>query len=214
MCFVCVVQQITLQALPGLPPGAQGLLVKTESGQYQLLRVGMSPAPAAAGTTVVPSTVATTTSMSIAQQLPSTPSLSSTSTFSVNNHVVSSSLPLTVSSSQSVVTVPAQSNNSQLVGTVGSSTSSSSSTNTTVPTTQSVAGVTTVVVSNPAGISTASKAGTGTASPAPSNPTSQTTYRLQPIPSANNTAVSSSFYSASSHPFDSVRRVRLLREPP
>lgn len=36
--------QITLQALHGLQPGTQGhLLLKTENGQYQLLRVGPAP---------------------------------------------------------------------------------------------------------------------------------------------------------------------------
>lgn len=41
---------MTLQSLHGLQPGQQGhLLLKTENGQYQLLRVG--PAPAAAGLT-------------------------------------------------------------------------------------------------------------------------------------------------------------------
>ncbi|XP_063239776.1 transcription initiation factor TFIID subunit 4 isoform X2 [Bacillus rossius redtenbacheri] len=47
--------QITLQTLQGLQPGTQGhLLLKTENGQYQLLRVG--PAPAAPSSTgVVPS---------------------------------------------------------------------------------------------------------------------------------------------------------------
>lgn len=40
-------QQLTLQSFHGLQPGQQGaLLLKTENGQYQLLRVG--PAPAAA----------------------------------------------------------------------------------------------------------------------------------------------------------------------
>lgn len=36
----CCFQQITLQAFQGLGPGTQGhLLLKTENGQYQLLRV-------------------------------------------------------------------------------------------------------------------------------------------------------------------------------
>ncbi|KAG7191200.1 hypothetical protein KM043_013175 [Ampulex compressa] len=51
---------ITLQALHGLQPGTQGhLLLKTENGQYQLLRVG--PAPAAGtptGTAVTPNSIA------------------------------------------------------------------------------------------------------------------------------------------------------------
>ncbi|XP_075229727.1 transcription initiation factor TFIID subunit 4-like isoform X2 [Lycorma delicatula] len=41
--------QITLQTLQGLQPGTQGhLLVKTENGQYQLLRVGPATTPTAA----------------------------------------------------------------------------------------------------------------------------------------------------------------------
>ena len=37
-------QQFTLQSLHGLQPGQQGhLLLKTENGQYQLLRVGPAP---------------------------------------------------------------------------------------------------------------------------------------------------------------------------
>ncbi|XP_015586319.1 transcription initiation factor TFIID subunit 4 isoform X2 [Cephus cinctus] len=51
---------ITLQTLHGLQPGTQGhLLLKTENGQYQLLRVG--PAPTAgtpSGTTVTPNSIA------------------------------------------------------------------------------------------------------------------------------------------------------------
>ncbi|XP_020708158.1 transcription initiation factor TFIID subunit 4 isoform X2 [Athalia rosae] len=51
---------ITLQALQGLQPGTQGhLLLKTENGQYQLLRVG--PAPSAgtpAGAAVTPNSIA------------------------------------------------------------------------------------------------------------------------------------------------------------
>lgn len=40
-------QQITLQSFHGLQPGQQGhLLLKTENGQYQLLRVGPAPASA------------------------------------------------------------------------------------------------------------------------------------------------------------------------
>ncbi|XP_047359461.1 transcription initiation factor TFIID subunit 4 isoform X3 [Vespa velutina] len=50
---------ITLQALHGLQPGTQGhLLLKTENGQYQLLRVG--PAPTAgtpSGTAVTPNSI-------------------------------------------------------------------------------------------------------------------------------------------------------------
>lgn len=43
--------QLTLQSLQGLQPGQQGhLLLKTENGQYQLLRVG--PAPPTSGTTI------------------------------------------------------------------------------------------------------------------------------------------------------------------
>ncbi|XP_022902082.1 transcription initiation factor TFIID subunit 4 isoform X2 [Onthophagus taurus] len=39
--------QLTLQSLHGLQPGQQGhLLLKTENGQYQLLRVGPAPQPA------------------------------------------------------------------------------------------------------------------------------------------------------------------------
>ncbi|XP_022902085.1 transcription initiation factor TFIID subunit 4 isoform X4 [Onthophagus taurus] len=42
-----VPQQLTLQSLHGLQPGQQGhLLLKTENGQYQLLRVGPAPQPA------------------------------------------------------------------------------------------------------------------------------------------------------------------------
>ncbi|KRT83911.1 hypothetical protein AMK59_3796 [Oryctes borbonicus] len=41
------VNNLTLQSLHGLQPGQQGhLLLKTENGQYQLLRVGPAPAPA------------------------------------------------------------------------------------------------------------------------------------------------------------------------
>ncbi|RXG70750.1 hypothetical protein Avbf_05092 [Armadillidium vulgare] len=37
-------QQLTLQSLPSLPPGTQGhLIVKTENGQLQLLRVNTAP---------------------------------------------------------------------------------------------------------------------------------------------------------------------------
>lgn len=48
--------QITLQALHGLQPGTQGhLLLKTENGQFQLLRVG--PAPTASTPTGTPTAV-------------------------------------------------------------------------------------------------------------------------------------------------------------
>lgn len=190
MCFVCVVQPITLQALPGLPPGAQGhLLVKTESGQYQLLKVGMSPAPTAtSGTPVVPSTVATTTSMSIAQQLPN-PLSSSTSILSVNNsnHVSTSNLvSSSVSSAQPSVVVSTSSSNRQVVGTVVVSTTSGSSSNNamTVPT---PSGVTTAVVTAPNPSSTPTVT-SNTASPA--------NIRLQSIPSnaANSTTVSIGFF--------------------
>ncbi|XP_067214536.1 transcription initiation factor TFIID subunit 4 isoform X2 [Linepithema humile] len=51
---------ITLQALQGLQPGTQGhLLLKTENGQYQLLRVGPAPtAGTATGTAVTPNSIA------------------------------------------------------------------------------------------------------------------------------------------------------------
>jgi transcription initiation factor TFIID subunit 4 len=40
-CNFLIWQHITLQAIGGLQPGAQGhILVKTENGQLQLLRVG------------------------------------------------------------------------------------------------------------------------------------------------------------------------------
>ncbi|XP_029172555.1 transcription initiation factor TFIID subunit 4 isoform X2 [Nylanderia fulva] len=50
---------ITLQALHGLQPGTQGhLLLKTENGQYQLLRVGPAPtAGTATGTAVTPNSI-------------------------------------------------------------------------------------------------------------------------------------------------------------
>lgn len=52
-------QGITLQALHGLQPGTQGhLLLKTENGQYQLLRVGPAPAGTPTGTTVTPNNIA------------------------------------------------------------------------------------------------------------------------------------------------------------
>jgi hypothetical protein len=56
--YICVIncnyliwQHITLQAIGGLQPGAQGhILVKTENGQLQLLRVGsIGPATNAGG---------------------------------------------------------------------------------------------------------------------------------------------------------------------
>ncbi|XP_029039701.1 transcription initiation factor TFIID subunit 4 isoform X2 [Osmia bicornis bicornis] len=51
---------ITLQTLHGLQPGTQGhILLKTESGQYQLLRVGPPPtAGTPAGTAVTPNSIA------------------------------------------------------------------------------------------------------------------------------------------------------------
>lgn len=51
--------QITLQALQGLQPGTQGhLLLKTENGQFQLLRVGPAPtAGTATGTAVTPNSI-------------------------------------------------------------------------------------------------------------------------------------------------------------
>ncbi|KAK0082990.1 hypothetical protein PV325_009549 [Microctonus aethiopoides] len=51
---------ITLQTLHGLQPGAQGhLIVKTENGQYQLLRVGPAPQTGTPGaTTVTPNSIA------------------------------------------------------------------------------------------------------------------------------------------------------------
>ncbi|CAD1468406.1 unnamed protein product [Heterotrigona itama] len=50
---------ITLQTLHGLQPGTQGhILLKTESGQYQLLRVGPPPtAGTPTGTTVTPNSI-------------------------------------------------------------------------------------------------------------------------------------------------------------
>ncbi|CAL1680602.1 unnamed protein product [Lasius platythorax] len=50
---------ITLQAVHGLQPGTQGhLLLKTENGQYQLLRVGPAPtAGTATGTAVTPNSI-------------------------------------------------------------------------------------------------------------------------------------------------------------
>ncbi|XP_076622104.1 transcription initiation factor TFIID subunit 4 isoform X3 [Colletes latitarsis] len=51
---------ITLQTLHGLQPGTQGhILLKTETGQYQLIRVGPPPtAGTPAGTTVTPNSIA------------------------------------------------------------------------------------------------------------------------------------------------------------
>ncbi|XP_043675897.1 transcription initiation factor TFIID subunit 4 isoform X2 [Vespula pensylvanica] len=51
---------ITLQALHGLQPGTQGhLLLKTENGQYQLLRVGPAPTTGTpSGTAVTPNSIA------------------------------------------------------------------------------------------------------------------------------------------------------------
>ncbi|ROT78521.1 Transcription initiation factor TFIID subunit 4 [Penaeus vannamei] len=58
--------QITLGTLQGLPPGAQGhLLVKTENGQLQLLRVNAAAAPPGQ----LPTSVTTTTTL---QQAPTT----------------------------------------------------------------------------------------------------------------------------------------------
>lgn len=58
MCNVYL--QITLQALHGLQPGTQGhLLLKTENGQYQLLRVGPAPTTGTpSGTAVTPNSIA------------------------------------------------------------------------------------------------------------------------------------------------------------
>ena len=48
-----------MQALSGLTPGTQGhLIVKTENGQYQLLRVGPAPTPGQAGTAVTGNSIA------------------------------------------------------------------------------------------------------------------------------------------------------------
>ncbi|XP_061933170.1 transcription initiation factor TFIID subunit 4-like isoform X4 [Apis cerana] len=50
---------ITLQTLHGLQPGTQGhILLKTESGQYQLLRVGPPPTAGTPGTAVTPNSIA------------------------------------------------------------------------------------------------------------------------------------------------------------
>ncbi|XP_033328374.1 transcription initiation factor TFIID subunit 4 isoform X1 [Megalopta genalis] len=50
---------ITLQTLHGLQPGTQGhILLKTETGQYQLIRVGPPPTGAPAGTAVTPNSIA------------------------------------------------------------------------------------------------------------------------------------------------------------
>ncbi|XP_076649791.1 transcription initiation factor TFIID subunit 4 isoform X2 [Halictus rubicundus] len=51
---------ITLQTLHGLQPGTQGhILLKTETGQYQLIRVGPPPTPGTpGGTTVTPNSIA------------------------------------------------------------------------------------------------------------------------------------------------------------
>lgn len=69
MSIVCdkglLLQHITLQALQGLQPGTSGhLLLKTENGQYQLLRVGAAPTtPAAAAITPTGSPATATTGM-------------------------------------------------------------------------------------------------------------------------------------------------------
>lgn len=63
--FFIFFQHITLQALQGLQPGTSGhLLLKTENGQYQLLRVGAAPTtPAAAAITPTGSPATATTGM-------------------------------------------------------------------------------------------------------------------------------------------------------
>jgi len=74
-CF----QQITLQTLQGLQPGTQGhLLLKTENGQYQLLRVG--PAPTTPGAAIAPSSAAATIPTGATYRLQSVPAVSMCST--------------------------------------------------------------------------------------------------------------------------------------
>jgi len=68
-------QQITLQTLQGLQPGTQGhLLLKTENGQYQLLRVG--PAPTTPGAAIAPSSAAATIPAGATYRLQSVPAVS------------------------------------------------------------------------------------------------------------------------------------------
>ncbi|XP_069700930.1 transcription initiation factor TFIID subunit 4-like isoform X2 [Periplaneta americana] len=64
--------QITLQTLQGLQPGTQGhLLLKTENGQYQLLRVG--PAPSTPGAAIAPSSAAASIPTGATYRLQSVP---------------------------------------------------------------------------------------------------------------------------------------------
>lgn len=68
-------QQITLQTLQGLQPGTQGhLLLKTENGQFQLLRVG--PAPTTPGAAIAPSSTAATIPAGATYRLQSVPAVS------------------------------------------------------------------------------------------------------------------------------------------
>ncbi|XP_046390408.1 transcription initiation factor TFIID subunit 4 [Ischnura elegans] len=66
--------QITLQTLQGLQPGTQGhLLLKTENGQYQLLRVGPAPTTPA---TLTPNNSATNITNTTTYRLQSVPAVS------------------------------------------------------------------------------------------------------------------------------------------
>ncbi|XP_071535117.1 transcription initiation factor TFIID subunit 4-like isoform X5 [Panulirus ornatus] len=89
--------QITLGALQGLPPGAQGhLLVKTENGQLQLLRVNTAATPGQ-----LPANVTTTTALQQApnaayrfQPPPNTAALSTaTTTTTIATQAVSAGTP-------------------------------------------------------------------------------------------------------------------------
>ncbi|KAG8235629.1 hypothetical protein J437_LFUL014887, partial [Ladona fulva] len=95
--------QITLQTLQGLQPGTQGhLLLKTENGQYQLLRVG--PAPTTPAATITPNNNATNISNTTTYRLQSVPTVGNIA--SHTTVTVASTTPTTtnIPQSQSPVT--------------------------------------------------------------------------------------------------------------
>ncbi|KAK9747366.1 hypothetical protein QE152_g5394 [Popillia japonica] len=86
--------QLTLQSLHGLQPGQQGhLLLKTENGQYQLLRVGPAPAPANLVSTQTGSGQPVTLRM---QTVPSTTAVATTNVSS-GTHTQTSGTPTVTS---------------------------------------------------------------------------------------------------------------------
>nr|CAD7257696.1 unnamed protein product [Timema shepardi] len=94
--------QITLQTLQGLQPGTQGhLLLKTENGQFQLLRVG--PAPNTPGSSITPNSAAGTLNSGTTYRIQSVPAHGTVTVATTASAVIQPTQPPVVATQNATV---------------------------------------------------------------------------------------------------------------